>query len=97
MRKSVIVAASFVLAVATATSTAQAGWGCKAVASDGIVGKSWAWPTRKKAGAHALQQCAVGWHLGCRIDHCRRNINSHDEASAIWPPGQIISCIGKGC
>ena len=98
MHKRLIVAAGLALAATIAASTAQAGWGCRAVASDGIVGKSWGWSTRQKASANALQQCAAGGHLRCRVGQCQRNVESLADANAAWPAtNQISSCIGKGC
>ena len=85
MHKRFLAAAVLVLAVANSTPT-WAGWGCGFTGSDikGNFGSIWGSGTEKEARATALRLCKKD-HRGCYIVGCRNNVNTREDAMALWP------------
>jgi hypothetical protein len=96
MHKRLFVAAGvLVLAASAVTSTAWAGWGCRAGASDHSVTHTWGNSSEKEARSYTLQLCR-GVHPGCYITDCAANIDTQAEADAKWPLGAApVKCIGN--
>ena len=57
-------------------------WGCAARGPNGAWGVGGDEPDKESAMHDVLAACGEG----CRIVECRPNVNSDDEAFAIWPP-----------
>jgi hypothetical protein len=100
MHKQVLVTASLlVLAVAAgavSASPARAGWGCGAINDDGGMGRTWHADSEREARTQALKACATEGK-SCHIINCRENIDTQQQAHALWPPqGPVDHCFGSG-
>lgn len=86
MNKRLIVGAGFlVLAAATGTAPAVAGWGCGSNAFPGGHFRVWGADSEQEARAATLRLCRTQFKTGCRIASCRPDIDSEEQADALWP------------
>jgi len=79
MHKHLIVVAS-VLILAATSAPAWARWGCGAKGPGERWSDSWDSSSQARASALALKTCGKG----CRIIGCRADVNTADEADALW-------------
>jgi hypothetical protein len=95
MDKRHIVVTSFLILAAT-SAPAWAGWGCGYTYTDSIGpgdGRLWGLDTEEEERASALNRCKKvhGSNAKCRIISCKPNIDTAEQAHAIWPPGGPIT------
>ena len=96
-KRSLFVTGCFVLALAAAAdpSSAWAAWGCAARNPSGAWGNSHGYSTRAEARATAMGLCGSA---GCQIIGCSPNVDSLEEANAIWAPSSPMTrCVGSDC
>lgn len=106
LNRILIVAGVLTLTVSMGTSTARAGWGCGfrwRGLQNGIYGSVWKNPTEAGARKLSLDICKEPPqpHKGCFIVGCRENVDTEEQAHAIWPlgSGKPVGCRGNatGC
>lgn len=97
MRRQVLVTASLLLVAAAAgASPAWAGWGCGAISDSGAMGRTWNADSEAEARTLALKYCGTEGK-SCHIINCRDNVNTQEQAHALWPPqGPVDHCYGSG-
>lgn len=83
MHKVCPIAAALLLVAATA-SPALAAWGCGSQLYPGGHFRAYGYPTKSEAGAVMLRLCGQQ-HRDCRILSCRPNMDSEEQANAVWP------------
>jgi hypothetical protein len=97
----IIVAGVVALAAATTASPVWAGWGCGYRfngLAEGRYGSVWGEPNEAEAKDAALGLCKRAGHDGCYIVACKTNIETKDQAQALWPlNGPSGACYGTGC
>jgi hypothetical protein len=92
MGSRVFIGASLLVVAITATiSTAWAGWGCGASTQGGAQGRTWNEPSEAKASTDALKLCAGEQSGPCHIVSCQSNVDTADQAHALWPPNGAIN------
>jgi hypothetical protein len=84
MRRGFLIAASLSLVAGTCASPAWAGWGCGSQLYPGGHFRTYGFATKKEAGAAMLRLCGT-LHRDCRITGCRENIDTQEQANAVWP------------
>ena len=98
MYKGLLIATAVALTAANGTS-AWAGWGCAFSGSDikGNFGRTWNADTREEARTTALRLCKRD-HKGCYIVACKENVDSKEDADALWPMKgpPLRTCGGPG-
>jgi hypothetical protein len=100
MHKCLIVAAS-VFALAATSAPAWAGWGCGYTHSQldaGEYGVIWSSPSEPDARQSAMKLCTGSGHAGCRVVSCSANVDTREQARAIWPIGGAATtfCLREG-
>ncbi len=91
MRGRVFIGASLLVVIITATTpTAWAGWGCGAMTQGGAQGRTWNFTSKAEASTTALKLCAARQSGPCHIVSCQNNVNTEDQANALWPPNAAI-------
>jgi hypothetical protein len=91
MHTRLIVATNVLVLVAIAgASPALAKWGC-AARSPAHYCNSYNDNTKTEASTEALKGCHQAGGKGCRIIRCSANINTAEEAIAMWPPPNPIT------
>jgi hypothetical protein len=87
MLKGVLLAFGFGFFGLAAASSAHAAWGCGAQNSGGAWGDSFNESSKSAAEKSALSGCEQSRQPGepkCRIVGCNPNINTGDQADALW-------------
>ena len=86
MGKPLIGCASLLVVLAFGASPAWAGWGCAWSAPElkGNPGRIWSADTQAEAREASLRQCSRSFK-GCYIIACRANVDTKEEADALWP------------
>jgi hypothetical protein len=100
MRNRVFVVSTITVLASTLTSysTSFAGWGCGVSASAGEHGFDWNKSTKESATQFAIADCQTAGAKNCHIIDCRENVDSREQAEAIWGRiSNIQSCTGNGC
>jgi len=83
VRQVFAIVASVLLAAATA-SPARAAWGCGSQLYPGGHFRTFGYPTKSEAGSVMLRLCGQQ-HRDCKIQACRPNVDSEEQADAVWP------------
>jgi len=91
MHRQLIVATS-VLVLAVTSAPAWAGWGCGAKSANGAQGRNWSQSSKAAAIADAMHVCRDEGGTKCRIMSCRANVDTEEQALALWPPDTPLSC-----
>ena len=94
MYKGLFIATALILSAASSTS-AWAGWGCAAEASDGTIGRVWSADNEQSARRDAIKYCANGGHRGCHVIGCADSVDSQSEAHVLWPGGTVTKCFNE--
>jgi hypothetical protein len=79
-------AVSFSVLTVAGGSPASAKWGCAARSPDNYWSNSYNDNTKANAGTEALKACRAAGGKRCRIISCGANINTEEQANALWPP-----------
>jgi hypothetical protein len=96
MHTRLMVAGSFLVlaAIIAGASPAWAKWGCAARSPAHYWSNSYNDNTRNEASTEALKGCRAAGGKGCRIIGCSANINTAEEANAMWlPPNPITGVL----
>jgi hypothetical protein len=83
-----------VVVCSVSSSAAWANWGC-AARSSGHTFRMWNEPTQAEARNDVLKNCRNSKEGPCKIISCSANVNSQDQAHAIWPSESTVDrCFG---
>ena len=92
MHTRLVVATSFlVLAVMAGASPTWAKWGCAARSPAQYWSNSYNDNNKAEAGTEALKGCHAAGGKGCHMIGCSANINTAEEANAMWPPPNPVT------
>jgi len=84
--RALIVTSVLVLAAVASASSAWAGWGCGVMTPQGP-GSSWGAVSRERALSNAMGACTrVRARRLCRLISCNPNVDTEEQADALWPP-----------
>src|SRR4249920_2315080 len=95
MHTRLMVVASFLVATVAGASPASAKWGCAARSPAHYWSNSYNDNTKTEASTEALKGCQYAGGKRCRIIRCSANINTVDEANAMWPPPAGTRAYGR--
>jgi hypothetical protein len=96
MMRAVFAFALIVAVYGVSSSTAWAKWGC-AAKNDQRTFRMWSEDTEAEARKDVLKNCQnfKPKQGACKIISCRDNVDSQDQAHAIWPTaGTVDGCYG---
>src|SRR5689334_10730463 len=99
MHKYLINAASILVLIGSSLP-AWADWGCGfryAGLKPGIYGYAYRGSSEKEARKDAMKLCKHGGTKGCHIISCLNNIDTREQAEAVWPSGpRLRTCMKNG-
>jgi hypothetical protein len=100
MNKYIVGQLSLLLAIGGGISPAWAGWGCgykfPGLAA-GQHGSASGFASEQAAREGAMKLCKGSGHRGCHVVACEPNIDTQDQAEALWPLGARAGhCLKNG-